>query len=273
MKFLLLTLTLVSWNAFAGFEKILVQNLDLDYEAPLGTGTVEKVGIGVSLNPIPYDIQIERTQTTFELTSPYVDFTWKDPVAFAYQLQRITTKKLSAQLGYSKTHFIEGEALTMKTGKGNEFKTTGVSARCEGESRGNFETRILEDCRHKMDVKINRIDLPFEWKILEDLPSSLVEEEMPADNVVLKVDEGQLYLQLYIKVIFTAGLRTWGYIQYENNNNTIAIRVDEIKFGYVPVTKLVLKKLKETVKDPNIKIDPPWIRINYGVIMHGEKNK
>ena len=141
-----------------------------------------------------------------------------------------------------------------------------IKGNCEGIATGTFQMRIMNDCRNKMDLTIKKIDVPTNFilfRLLEDFPPTPAPEmDFPGDNIVLSVKEGDYVLQIYLKYWFYAGLRSWGHVQYENNYKTVAIRVDQIKFGYLNVTKLVMNKLKEVVTNPNLKVDPPWIRIN-----------
>lgn len=264
MKTLFLVLALISITAHAGFEKLSVVNLDLDYTAPYGKGMVDRVGIGMSLKSIPYPLDITRTEDSFELVTPYLDFSWKHPLKIIYDIEALSLKKTSAALG-TKTHFVESEFIMLKTKKNDVYKAEKLKLTCEGEAEGSFDKRLLEDCRKKMHVSIKKVDVPTNFifaRIARELPVPPEHElDIPGDNVIFNMKEGDFTLQAYIKVWFYAGLRIWGHMQYENNHETIAIRVDQIKFGYLPVTSLVMKKLKEIVKGPDVKVDPPWIRI------------
>lgn len=264
MKAFLLVLTLASFHVYAGFEKLTVENLDLKYTSPRGEGVVDRVGIGMSLAPVPYPIQIEKTQNSFELTSPYVDFTWKHPLKFIYDLQSVTAKKTSAALG-TKKHFVKSDFFSFTTKEKNVYTAHGLDGFCEGSAEGSFDLRLLEDCRKHLEFTIKKVDVPGSFilaRVAEDLPLPPMNEmDIPGDNVILTVKNGDYFMQVYISFWVRAGLRAWGHVQYENNRETIAIRVDQIKFGYIPVTSMVMKKLKELIKSPDIKVDPPWIRI------------
>lgn len=258
-------LTLIPVSAFSGLEKMTVKNLDLDYIAPSGKGMVERVGIGMSLVTTPYDLEILRTEDSFELTSPYVDFTWKHPLKFIYDLEAFTLRKTTAGLG-TKNHFLESETFIFTSRDKNVYKAQEIKAKCLGSATGPFEKRLFEDCRKSMDVTIKRFDVPKSFiltRLVEGLPVPVVNEiDIPADNVNLSVKNGNFSLQVYLKLWFYAGLRTWGQMHYENERQTIVLKVDQIKFGYLPVTNLVMNKLKEIVKSPDVKVEPPFIRIN-----------
>lgn len=260
-----LSLLVISLNAFASFEKVTVRDLNFSYEAPYGVGTVSKVGIGMSLRPDTYNIEITKTDNSFELNSPYVDFSWKNPARFVYDLESLEAVNTSGALG-DKTQFIKSELLVFRPKDQEEYRAEKVDASCEGYTTGSFEKRFFEDCRKNLNLKIAKVKFPSDfvlYQVAQSLPPIFPEEiDIPADNVLASVKEGELYLQLYVKYWFYAGIRTWGFIQYEDNYRTLAIRVDTIKFGYLPVTSMVMNRLKEIFKDTDVKVDPPWIRIS-----------
>lgn len=264
MKKFLLVLTLFSVSAFAGFEKLTVENLDLEYVSPSGKGMVDRVGIGMSLVSQPYPIEINRTENSFELTSPYVDFSWIHPLKFIYDIEALTTKKTSAALG-TKKHFVVSDYVMLKTKGNNIYKAEKLNGYCEGGTRGEFDVRLLDDCVKNMNVTIKRVEIPgnfFLVRVLEDLPTPPAQElDIPGDNLSIKVANGNYAFEMYVKYWFYAGLRAWGHVQFEDGHKILAIRVDQIKFGYIPVTGIVMKKLKEIIKSPDVTIDPPWIRI------------
>lgn len=265
MVFFIAAFFTLSMNSMAGFEKVFVQNLDLDYSAPSGRGMVEKVGIGLNFASVPYPIEITRTEETFEIFSPYLEFSWKNPSRFIYDIEAFSVKRTSAGIGM-KIQSIESDYLMMKPKGRGEYKAENIRGICDGGSSGTFGERVLEDCRRSMELSIKKVMIPTDfilYKLVEDLPSDPDPREvnLPGEDILLKMKDGDFYFQIYVKYWLRAGLRVWGKLQYEDNLNTIAIRVDEIKFGIIPVTTLVMKKLKEINNNTNVTIDPPWIRI------------
>jgi hypothetical protein len=267
MKAILLFSLLFSSATFAAIDKFHVQNLDLNYQLPKGPGTFDKVGAGSSKKFLNQNFQIERVSEAFEVTSDIFDFTWKNPLHFIYDLKNVEIKKTSASIG-SKIHSLESESLVVVPSGRGEYKTEVLNGTCEGRATGELKNRVMDDCLTKMDLKIKKLDLPNDfilYRILETFPAlPTAEIDIPGDNLELTTKNGDYVLQIYIKYWMYAGLRSWGHVQYENNHNTIAIRVDQVKFGYLNVTSLALKKLKEFNTNPNIEVDPPWIKINIG---------
>jgi hypothetical protein len=265
MVFLIITFMTISFHSIAGFEKVFVQNLDLDYSAPSGKGMVEKVGIGLNLVSVPYPIEIARTDESFEIFSPYLEFSWKNPTRFIYDIEAFSVKRTSAGIGM-KIQSIESDYLMMRPKGRGEYKAENIRGICDGGATGSIGERVLEDCRRSMDLSIKKVVIPTDfilYKLIEGLPSDIEpgQVNLPGEDIILKMKEGDFYFQIYIRYWLRAGLRVWGKLQYEDNFDTIAIRVDEIKFGILPVTSFIMKKLKEINNNTNVIVDPPWIRI------------
>ncbi|WP_408096375.1 hypothetical protein ACJVC5_15155 [Peredibacter sp. HCB2-198] len=263
MPFLLVLLSLASF-AFAGFDKATIKNLDFEYTAPYGKGTVEKVSLGFSLAPEVYPIEVNRTESSFELITPFLDVSWKNPWKFFHDLEMLSTNKLNLNVG-GKKHTLTIPYISMRPKERGEYKAENVEASCEGSFAGKLDIRLFEDCREKMAVRAKKVDLPTDfilYRILYDAPSIPREIDVPAYDLEFTSSKGNYSLLFTFKYIFLARLRAYGHFQYENNYKTIAIRVDQVKFGYLPVTSFVMRRLKEINKNPNVTINPPWIRIN-----------
>lgn len=264
MKALIILCALIPFTSQAGLERLSLVNLSMDYVAPEGKATADKVSIGISLHDEPQEFSILRTEDSFEINSAALDFTWLNPPEFFMKLEKIQTSDLRVSLG-GKIHTIEGKKLIAKPEKQGDYVASGIRASCSGDSTtGELEDRLIHDCVKSTNLTINKIDVPtdfFLYKIITNLPPVSPEIDTPGDNVVLKIDDGKTYFQVYIKYIIRAGLRFYGHVQLEDNENVIAIRVDEVKFGYFPVTRLVMDKLKDTIQSESVKVDPPWIRI------------
>ncbi|WPU63316.1 hypothetical protein [Peredibacter starrii] len=265
MPLLLVLLSFVSF-AFAGFDKVTIKNLELAYSAPHGKGTVEKVTLGFSLAPEIYPIEVNRTADSFELMTPFLDVAWRNPWKFFHDLEKLETRKFNLSAGGTK-HTLSTPYLSMQPQERGEYKAENVSASCEGTFTGKLDIRLFEDCREKMNVVAKRFDVPTDfilYRILHDAPSVPREIDVPTYDLEFNSKKGDYSLFFTFKYIFLARLRAYGHFQYENNYKTIAIRVDQVKFGYLPVTSFVLRRLKEINTNPNVTVDPPWIRINVG---------
>lgn len=256
--FSFLTLTF-SLSAFGGLRHLTVENLNLEYAAPRGTGTVDKIAVGLK-SKSPHELSVERIDETLVVTTPLLEFTWIEPWKFLLEAEKVSLKG-----GFIKA----GKGSLVATAREAKIDLKGVTsvknleANCRGFSEAtDLENELLEICRESLEASADRFDVPLDlalFDVLSRLP--MPEEENPYKNFTLKVKQGDFYLYFLAQVVVKAGLRAWGAIHYEDELKTLVVRVDLIKFGVLPVTNIVLRELRERIKDPRVEIKPPFIRV------------
>jgi len=217
MVFFIILLFTILFNSSAGFEKVFVQNLDLDYSAPSGKGMVEKVGIGLNLVSIPYPIEIARTDESFEIFSPYLEFSWKNPSRFIFDIEAFSVKRTISGIGM-KIQSLESDYLMMKPKGRGEYKAENIKGICDGGAAGSIGERVLEDCRRSMDLSIKKVVIPTDfilYKLIEGLPSDTDSGQvnLPGEDIILRMKEGDFYFQIYVRYCLRGGLRVWGKLE------------------------------------------------------------
>lgn len=264
MNFLLIFCLFIS-NALAGIDKVAIEDLEMEYLAPKGIGSVNKISVGTSLVTGPYPIEILRTEDTFELLSPYFDYSWGHPPKFIYQIEKLISKNTDIILGKKIGHLIESDYLLLSSEERGEYIGQNLKGRCEGSSDGLLLFRLLDDCRTELNLTIKKLTLPpdfFLYRILEYFPRLPGPRgQSSGDHLMVQINEGNYDLKLNMKHLFYADIHSTGYLQYEDNYTTLAIRVDSVKFAFLNVTKIFLNNLKLVLTEPGISIEPPWIRI------------
>lgn len=259
MRAALISLILLSSSVHAGLRHLGAQNLSLEYSAPKGVGSVDKIEVGMSKS-LNHPVEVERIGETFVARTPMVDFTWMEPWKFLLDAEKLTLNEMNLTAGNGK------HDLSLAHGKmtlGGEFTVRNATVHCEGTSElPDLEDQVLEDCRESMKAEAVRLDVPLDGFLIDVLTRfPQPEEEQPLKNFTLTIKEGDFYMYFLASYVVKAGLRTWGAVHYEDELKTIVLRIDLIKFGILPVTSIVMKELKERIKDPRIQIDPPLIRI------------
>lgn len=265
MKKILILGFLLCSSAFASLEQISAENLDLTYHYPSGAGEFEKLKIGVNLVSERFPITVERREDAFDILTPFVDFSWLRPAKFVHNLEALEVRRLTGSLGKGIEHFVEADFLMLRPEGRGEYKGHELSAKCSGgEASGPIENRLLEACMNHFELYIKSVVLSPDfilYKVLGDIFPAFDVADYNGELVRLNVNEGKYNLQVYIKYGIRAGLRASGLMEFQEERKVFAIRIDQVRFGYLPITNLVMKKLKEEIKSPNIEVAPPWIRI------------
>ncbi len=259
MRLLFISLMLLSFPSHAGLDHLTIKSLSFDYAAPKGSGTIDKLQIGMSKS-INEAVEVERIGDTYVARTTFLDFQWIDPWKFLFDIPKAKLTGVNLSAGNLK-HSLQVPIATIDY-KG-EYKVLNGDAVCEGTSElPILEDRLLEDCRDSMRIEADRIDVPIDF-FLVDLLSRLPQpqEEEPLKYFTLTSKDGEFYFYFLASYVVKAGLRAWGEVHYEDELKTMVIRVDLIKFGILPITGLVMKELKERIKDPRVEVNPPLIKI------------
>jgi hypothetical protein len=259
MRLLLLTTILFSSSSYAGPKHLGIKKLSLEYNAPKGLGSVEKIEIGLSKS-LNHPLEVERIGETLVVRTSVLDFSWLDPWRFLLDAESISLFNANLSAGKG-VHDLSVDQAKFRL-NGEYILRKGV-AHCEGKSElPDLERQLLEDCRDHMTMEADRLDIPVDGFLIDVLSRFPVpDEERPVKNFTLSVKDGDFFMYFRASYVVKAGLRSWGAVHYEDEFKSMVIRVDLIKFGILPVTGLVMKELKERIKDPRIQIDPPLIRI------------
>ena len=247
-------------------NKIFLEDVNLEYVAPKGTGTLERISLGFGKGKAlgPYPVEVTMEEKAILVQSPIVDLTWEDYPPFLASIRKLSTEKLNASVS-KKEHYLKAYNIAFSPAVNQNYGLRGVSAHCQGESlNNNLLYRVMDDCRQSLSVSVTKINgslMRYVLDVLSDPPENLVEELGPND-LEASIKEGNFFFNLGVKFIIRARARAWGEIFYENDYKTIAIRIDQVKYGIVPITWIVLNQMRSRIKHPNVKVTPPWIRIN-----------
>jgi len=263
--FLLISLS----TAYAGLERMKVSGLNLNYIYPEGTGEIEKltIGAGVSFRQKSYPLAIYRREDSFDVVSEIMDIQWIHPFAFAHNLKAASVEQLNLKIDRGE-HKLEANSFKFTGEQTGEFIFDNSHVTCQGSStEKNPISRMKSDCLEKMEAVVEHMDLPFNIlkSIADQLPENVPDEvNLPANDFSLLINKGDFFSYVRIKLIVKAYLRVWGHSQFEDQGKTLAIRLDQVKYGVIPVTTIVMNELSRHLKHPNVRISPPWIRIKLG---------
>lgn len=265
MRFCLFLFIFFVAPAWAGFEGITIKNLDLKYERPYGRGVVERASLILSsfIGPLPMPVELVRSDASYKLGTPYFDLVWQNPLHFLHDLKELEAEVFNLNIG-SKEHTASASKLAFVPNDFEMFKFQEMAFFCKGDSSSeSFKARFMNDCWEKLVFTSKRVEVPTDlplFGVIEDLPKVVAEIDAPVDDLVINVDKGEFNLVFYFRYFFYAGLRARGHLSYEDDGNTVVLRLDQIKWGYLPVTSKVMNEMKRRIKHPDIVIDPPYMK-------------
>jgi len=252
----------------ASLERVQIENVNLNYQKPYGRGEMDVINMDISsIQSQSYPLEIFRGENIFKVAMPFFNLNWVNPWPFIYKTENLIVQKGSVSLG-KVNHYVNSDKVIFNPSESRPYELKGMSLKCYGSSIATkMEIRLIEDCYKNLDLKISQLEIPLEAfvaQFFQQFSVDLLPESLrPADNLTLTIKEGSFAFEAYTKVVFYAGLRAWGGIIFENNYQTAMIRVDQIKFGYLPITKIVMRELAKRIKHPNVIVTENYIIINF----------
>lgn len=265
--FILFSLLLPGLSLAADFERMEITGLSASYVKPKGEAEIEKVKIDFSnLEDKNYVLGIERKEDSFLLDSPFFQLRWMNPFAFIHNMNELTVTDAHATFGKNE-HSLSADEMAFSPDKMGAFSLNNILGKCSGNSTDIWiENRLIDDCLNSAELTISSLDVPVNFFINEIL-AQYPQEPMPAtakpaDSFKLSMKDGDFSFMVYTRVVFYAGLRAWGNISLQNNRKTVIIRVDQIKFGYIPITGVVMKELSKRNRNPDVIINDNYIIVN-----------
>ncbi|MGE3611382.1 MAG: hypothetical protein AB7I27_17440 [Bacteriovoracaceae bacterium] len=264
----LLIMLILSSQLFAtSINRFSAKNFNLNYLSPIGHGDVEHLsvsgGFGVKKND-PYPIEMEKVNNTYVLRTPVMDIEWSVG-QILLDMEKIVSQKISLDIG-GNDNFVEGEKFSFKPKDHGDYTFESFKVNCNGQSvQKNITNRMIENCVYAMSAQVNKLDIPadsFIIDIITGLPEKIEEEKnLPAYDLNFKVQEGKFNLYLLARYYLRAGVRVWGNIEFKDDFQRAIIRVDQIKVGYVSMTQFIMNQMRSRIKNPKIKIEPPYIYV------------
>jgi len=259
MKVLFLISFFLISSAHARLEKLDITDLFLNYANQYGEGHFKKLNIGIKSQTPTYPIEISKLPDSFLIDTPFISLEWLEPLDFLHNAQEIHAEALHLNLGKT-NHSAAGESLSIKTERGSRFKLEKFTLSCSGQSELNdVLERMKEDCFQNAQLKTKKIDLPFGFdSFLKQLTENA--SSIDTSNVLLKINQQKFNLSMSVRYVISSTLRANGKIELQDEDKTLAIRLDSAKFGFIPVTAIIFSELRRN-ESANLKIDPPWIKV------------
>ncbi len=261
-----LLVLLCSFLANAELKSIESKNLNFYYLHPSGFGEIEQLKINLKKQIIPGPVTFEITalRPGFSIDLPFFQLQWTGEEPILEQVKELRVKSSHIVLNTSKHEAILEEVdLVHELLKKMSIRK--MNASCTGVSVSqDLEIRLLEDCLSESKLTIKEFYLPLGrviiGEIIEGLPDQSDEDiaSVPHD-VEWESKQGSFFLGAKIKLLVRSRVKVKGHWNVDQLNKELVIRLDEVKFGILPITELVFKELEDRLKDPKITVKKPFI--------------
>ncbi len=243
-KSVLLFAFFYSINVFAILPTAQISNLSGDYLDPSGQGRADYVMYEDEIDVRDVDVELEKQAGAIYLKVLDTEFSLDE---LPEQINDLKSLNLAGLDFESHGHDLDLklDSFLGENYEGNGFSLKTLSASCSGTEDGiDLQDELLNSCLNSESrFQIGRLELKESGKT--DVISGLL--------ITLKQND------LYLTVV-AEGKRIKGYGAVFYEGDKIRIRLDKVKYKFIPITGRVFGELKKLEND-KISVNRPWIEI------------
>lgn len=240
------------------------KNLNFYYVFPKGYGELEQLKIGLKEKSSPVAFEVTALQPGFSLDLPFFQLHWTGEEKILEEVKELKVKSSHILLNKSR-HEANIEEIELSHGLLEKVSMRKLSAFCQGLSVSqDLEIRLIEDCLRDSEMTIEEFYLPVGrviiGEIIQQLPDQTDEDiqAIPYD-VEWKSKDGAFFLGAKIKLLVKSRVKIKGQWNVDHDKRVLSVRLDDVKFGIVPITDLAFKELKDRLNDPKFEVKKPYI--------------
>lgn len=260
-----LLILMCSFLAQAELKSIEAKNLNFYYIFPQGYGEIERLKIGLKKQAAaPVAFEILALLPGFSIELPFFQLEWNGEVALLEQVKDLKVKSSHIVLNKSKHEAILDEVeLTHQLLQKMSMRS--LEASCEGISVAqDLGVRLVEDCLQNSKMTIKEFYLPLGRVIIGDMIEGMPDRsdediQLIPHDVEWISNQGNFSLAAKVKLLVKSRVKIKGNWNVDQEKKVLTVRLDEVKFGIMPMTDLAFKELSERLKDPKFEVKKPYI--------------
>lgn len=259
MKKMFFALVLVSMTAKAQTDTLYVSNFNFDYTNPQGRGSAENLGSKSSLRAA-VDLLVDRVDREFKLTvlgDHEAVYDFKNAPDFMVDAERMAIRSFNLNLVKERLN-ASLAAGTFESRKDN-LRLDGLSLDCARASEESTTVdQLLQGCTQALTFKLSKFVSSESISAFEEVLDLPRGGSVQVSSLELKIRSKKFDLSGEVRAQVSGKVKASGQMSYESQRGQLAIKISEVKFGFLNITSKVFDELKKnesdrfTVKEPYV---------------------
>lgn len=245
MKRIFITLGIfVSFNVYSQFPNASINNFSGNYKEPSGTATAESFSVGAINFGHNAKFEVEKQAGLIHLRAGSEEFTIENPPEFIERLETLNWKGITLSSSSNKISL----KIPNFEGNGDDGRVAiqNLNLSCDHSRRieNSLQEELLDSClNHKSNFSISSLFFH------ENKGTNL-------GNLSVTVQNNDLNFGLKAGLNIKGNGKIW----YDENGQTIKIRIDSARAGILNVYSRFFSELR-ALESENISVNAPWIEI------------
>ncbi len=274
MKNLLIGLTLMSSltntqaTNLAPVQNLQVTDFNFTYKDPTGTGTARAFSRSFVMDQ-KLDVTVDRIDQAFRIVASGAEsqeFIFSGAPSFMVNAQTMTVSGFNLTLA-------QKVAASLARGQFNSvddnLRLENLLLDCAREPRSEqVLDQLLNGCLQKLSLKAGRFNSAAVDAVLPRALTSILGEEFSVDpgakaafqinGLDLRINAGKYNLAADVRAQISGKVTSTGTASYDQAKGVLALRISEVKFGFLNITSRVFDELKKNESE-KLKIKEPFV--------------
>ena len=247
ISFIIISLFLISTSTWADSNNLKLMDLYLDYQQGLRELRLKNFELVTSdysykTQDVQFNVENNEDEKLLMLTSEKLQIDLDHSLLNAlanlpdFLIKGFSLENVNSNYDVSFDEFIFGDKETFSI-KNSIFS-------CSKDAARDVKVDFVSSCTTTSSFKIDVIDLNSSserafGKMIRSRPVKRFK------TVRLDIEDGRYYLSFWFKKWKNIRFRTWGRINFDQNQKIITISVQKVKVGIIPYTSSFLEMLKK----------------------------
>ena len=214
--------------------------------------------------PSPQTIYFQRVGEDFEVQTGFANVLVKNIPAKLTAHLNLLANDLIVHLGYIPTQDITVRSLTFTKPELGTGVISQLKLNCTPLPGKNADFNLLVDqCLNEGSLRLVELNIPIFKKFWSGFLDEQIDETEDfakvASDLDMNINKGNFTIALKTGVFFRARVKAKGTLAFDHQAAKATIRIDEVRYAKLNITRIVFLALKASLPSSTFKIQQPYI--------------
>jgi hypothetical protein len=269
MKSLMIGLALTSSLSYGQVGTVVVSNFNFNYKDPAGTGTASVFSRSFAKTTQRLAVTVDRLDKDFRIVATGAEtqeFLFTDAPSFMVDARTMSVSGFNLNLGEK---FTASLAAGQFVSADDNLGLDNLSLDCSRDQRGpEVWDQVLSGCVQRLILKAGRFNSAATEAHLPGLLGATilaaagaapeVRSAVQISGLDLRISGGKYNLSAEVRAQISGKVTSTGTASYDSAKGVLALRISEVKFGFLNVTDKVFDELKKNESE-KLTVKPPFV--------------
>ena len=268
-----MTLLIVSPLCAQTITKAQISIPQLIFQNNKGSGSIQNISLetdGLSTQALvptvtaTAPLTLSRNGKSVNVAAGVFNLALQTAPNFLLQLNSMDLEQLVTDIGSNAQLQLKAQVLKMDHQSFGQVDAESVSIACAHSSGPIGMDQVVTDCLNRSTISMGAFQLPNTSQFWLDTmvlaPKTTQENaQQTINDMDMTMNQGNFDLSMKVQGVPFAKIHATGNAKMDTTAQVATIRIDEVKYGVIPITGLVMDQLKKKLPADQFRVVPPYV--------------